>query len=259
MMSLLGRGMKFPYWPTLVVAGASLSGLAVVFSVSAAAQSPPCSTRENPRSKVYQFRAQMDRCEGIRSSRPIAARGLRLASYTIGQAQGQRRLQGGEVYRLLVPAGQGSAAVTVQALGGEYQMTPLRLGSPHKGWRPFEWGAGLIRRENISASQLRATALLSQPGNADQWLPVKFSPAGSYSLVIASNGALPVAHVRILGPGSRLVQECSGPTRLESELLCRWDGRNVPAGTYRLVARSAEGGGTLLNVSLRHNPDWLTR
>jgi hypothetical protein len=86
--------------------------------------------------------------------------------------------------------------VSVQALGGDYQMTPLRLGSPRQGWRAFEWGAGLIQREQISASQLRATALLRQPGDADQWLPVKFTPAGVYSLVIASNGALPVATVR---------------------------------------------------------------
>jgi hypothetical protein len=117
----------------------------------------------------------------------------------------------------------------------------------------------LIQRETISPSQLRATALLRQPGDVDQWLPVKFTPAGGYSLVIASNGALPVANVRILGPGSRLVLECSGPTRLESELLCRWDGRKDPAGTYRLVARSADGGGALLNVSLRHDPRWLVR
>lgn len=201
----------------------------------------------------------MDRCEGIRASRPIAALGLRLASYTIGQAPSERRAERGEVYRLLVPAVQGSPAVTVQARGGDYQMTPLVLGSPRQGWRPFEWGSGLMRREQISASQLRATALLSQQGDADLWLPVKFAPAGVYSLVITSNGALPIAHVRILGPGSRLVQECSGPTMVETELLCRWDGRNDSAGTYRLVARSAEGGGALLNVSLRHDPSWLTR
>jgi hypothetical protein len=117
----------------------------------------------------------------------------------------------------------------------------------------------LIQREKIGASQLRATALLRPPGDVDQWLPVKFTAAGVYSLVIASNAALPVANVRILGPGRRLVKECSGPIRLETELLCRWDGRNDPAGIYRLVARSAEGGGELLNMSLRHDPRWLSR
>ena len=220
---------------------------------------PPCPSREDPRSTAYQFRAQMERCEGIRGSRPIAAIGLRLASYTIGEAKRERRAEWGEVIRLQVPAGLDLPAVTVQARGGDYQMTPLRLGSPRQGWRTFEWGAGLIQRENISSSQLRATALLRQPGDADQWLPVKFTPAGGYSLVIASNGTLPLANVRILGPGKRLVQECSGPTLLETELLCNWDGRNEPAGTYFLVARSAEGRGNLLNVSLRHDPRWLSR
>lgn len=239
----------------------SASGLlgALCAAAPASAAPSPCPSKEDPRSTAYQFRPQMDRCEGIRSSRPIAAVGLRLASYTIGQAQSERRAEWGKVFRLQVPAGLESPAVTVQARGGDYQMTPLRLGSPRQGWRAFEWGAGLLQRENISPSQLRATAFLRQPGDADQWLPVKFTPAGVYSLVIASNGALPVANVRILGPGSRLVQECSGPTRLETELLCRWDGRKDPAGTYRLVARSADGGGALLNVSLRHDPRWLAR
>jgi hypothetical protein len=252
-------GMKPKLPPMLVATGAGVLGLILEGWVTASAAPPPCSTTENPRSAAYQFRSQMDRCEGIRGSRPIAALGLRLASYTVGQAQIERHAQQGEVFRLLVPAELGSPVVTAQALGGEYQMTPLRLGTPRQGWRPFEWGAGLIQRERISATQLRATAMLSQAGEADQWLPVKFSPAGAYSLVISSNGALPVANVRILGPGSRLVKECSGPTRLESELFCRWDARNLPPGTYQLVARSAEGGGALLNVSLRHNPSWLTR
>jgi hypothetical protein len=259
MRLVLAVGMKPQLRPILVAAGVSLLGVVLELWVTASAAPPPCSITENPRSAAYQFRSQMDRCEGIRSSRPIAALGLRLASYTIGQAQSERSAQRGEVFRLLVPAELGSPVVTVQALGGEYQMTPLRLGNPRQGWRPFEWGAGLIQREKISTTQFRATALLSQPGEAEQWLPVKFSSAGTYSLVIASNGALPVANVRILGPGSRLVQECSGATRLEDELACRWDARNLPAGTYRLVARSAEGGGALLNVSLRHNPSWLTR
>jgi hypothetical protein len=250
-----------PRW--LVQAASALSGFGLLGALCAAtpasAAPPPCPSREDPRSTAYQFREQMDRCEGIRGSRPIAAVGLRLASYTIGLPRSEGRSERGEVFRLQVPAGPDSPAVSVQALGGDYQMTPLRLGSPRQGWRAFEWGAGLIQREQISASQLRATALMRQPGDADQWLPVKFTPAGVYSLVIASNGALPVATVRILGPGSRVVKECSGPTRLETELLCRWDGRNDPAGTYRLVARSSEGGGALLNVTLRHDPRWLTR
>ena len=244
-------------------AGASALALVVVaLAAPAPADTPPCSTQEDPRSKAYQFRQQMDRCEGIRDSRPIAAIGLRLASYTIGLPQAQRRAEQGEVLSLQVPAaaaGQDDPAVTVQARGGYYQMTPLRLGSPRQGWRPFVWGAGVIKREGIDPSQLRATALLRQPGDADQWLPVKFAPAGAYNLVIASNGALPVASVRILGPDNRLVRECSTRTRLETELPCRWEARDRPAGTYRLIARSADGGSPLLNVSLRHDPGWLGR
>jgi hypothetical protein len=149
--------------------------------------------------------------------------------------------------------------VTVQARGGEYQMTPLNFGSPRQGWREFIWAAGLIRREAITPSELRATAFLQQPGEATQWVPVRFAPSVTYSLVIASNGSQPLAYVRILGPGDRLVKECSGPTRLEGELFCQWDGRRHPAGSYRLEARAAGSGAGPLNLSLRHDPSWLTR
>lgn len=32
-----------------------------------------------------------------------------------------------------------------------------------------------------------------------------------------------------------------------------------PAGVYSLVARAADGGGALLNVTLRDAPRWLSR
>lgn len=252
--------MSLPYFNPHPIAGVMAFGLLMVTLAPPAPAQPPCTTRGNPRSTAYQFRAQMDRCEGVRGSRPIAAAGLRLASYTIGQPQSQPRQSRGEVFSLQVPAtpaGQGDPSVTVQARGGEYQMTPLRLGSPQQGWREFVWGSGLLQQEGISSNQLRATALLRQPGDADQWLPVKFAPAGAYNLVVTSNGAMPVAYVRILGPDNRLVRECSGSTRLETELPCRWEARDRPAGTYRLIARSADSGRPLLNVSLRHDPSWL--
>jgi hypothetical protein len=245
-----------------VVSSIALHLLSTGLVSSLLGYSEPACLEGDPRASVYQYRPQMDRCEGIRVSRPIAAIGLRLASYSIGIPQVQRRQEQGQVLSLQVPApgaDQDVPAVTVQARGGKYLMTPLRLGTAHQGWRSFSWGSGVIKREGIQPIELRATALLRQPGDADQWLPVKFTTADVYSLVIASNGALPVANVRILGPGRRFVKECSGPTRLETELLCRWDGRNDPAGIYRLVARSAEGGGELLNMSLRHDPRWLSR
>ena len=257
--------MSLPFCDPQPIAGVVAVGLLIGSLAPPALAQPPCTTRGNPRSTTYQFRAQMDRCEGMRGSRPIAAVGLRLASYTIGQPQIQPRHSRGEVLSLQVPAipaGQGDPSVTVQARGGDYQMTPLRLGNPQQGWRDFVWGAGLLQQEGISATQLRATALLSQSGSADQWLPVKFAPAGAYSLVIASNGAQPLANVRILGSDRRLVHECTGPTRLETELVCRWNGRDregriSPAGRYLLIARPAEGGNSALNVSLRHDPRWL--
>lgn len=260
--------MKFPpnvttsssfWYPALI---ATISAFALSFTLAPPSSAQTSCIKGDARSSGYQLREGMERCEGIRGSRPISASGLRLASYTIGKPLIYSRPLGGKEIALMVPAGASGPdgpMVTVRARGSDYQMIPLQLGSSRQGWRPFAWGTGLLQREGIGIGQLRATALLRQPGDADLWVPVKFASAGAYTLVIASNGALPVANVRIFGPGSRLVQECSGPTQLETELLCRWDGRNVPAGTYRLVASSAQGGSALLNVSLRHDPSWLKR
>jgi hypothetical protein len=136
-------------------------------------------------------------------------------------------------------------------------MEPIRLDRARKGWNSFTWGADVIRREKISPEQLRATAVITQPGDEDRWLPVKFAPAAVYTLVIASNGSLPVGYVAIVGPGRQVLKRCSGPFRIESELHCRWDARKVPAGTYELVAESSKYEQTLLNVSVRHDPTWL--
>lgn len=249
------------WFPHILLLASAYALFEVALATQAPAGTPPCTTQGNPRTTDYQFRQQMDRCEGIFDSRPIAAIGLSLASYTIGVPLAQRRAGQGEVIGLQVPAGSASQkepAVTVQANGGDYKMTPLGLASPRAGWRSFYWGAGVIRRENISLSQLHATALISQSGQAHQKLPVKFAPAGAYNLAITTNGAQRVAYVRIVNSNNQLVSDCAGSTRLERELHCRWEARNRPAGSYRLIARSTEGG-TLLNENLLHDPSWLGR
>jgi len=226
-------------------------------AVSSAA--PSCG-KIDPRISTYQLRTAMERCEGTRSSRPIAATGLMLASFTIGQPKIHRKKDAGEVFSLQVPvssADRREPAVKVHAWHGNYLMEPIRLNQSNKGWRSFIWSAGVISRERISPEQLRATAQITQPGDEDQWLPVKFAPSAIYTLVIASNGSLPVDYVFIVGPGRQVVKRCSGPFRIESELRCLWDARSVPAGTYELVAQSSDVGQTLLNVSLRHDPRWL--
>lgn len=45
----------------------------------------------------------MVRCEGIRASRPIAAIGLRLASYSIGLPQPQRLVEQGRCFACRYP------------------------------------------------------------------------------------------------------------------------------------------------------------
>jgi hypothetical protein len=238
-------------------------GLALVVSLSlpAAHASTPTCRKADLRTPDYQKRTEMERCEGIRREKPIAADGLQLTSYTIGQASPQKGTLGGNVFTLQIPVGPPGLpepVVAVKAWKGNYRMEPLRLGAADQGWKAFSWGAAVIQGQRIPSQQLRATALLRSPGDADQWLPVRFAPASSYSLVISSNGSLPIASVRIVTPDNKKVEECSGPTRMDQDLLCTWKAADLPRGTYLLRARD-ENGRMVLNETLLHDPRWLRR
>ncbi len=206
----------------------------------------------------------MDRCEGIKNSKEIAAVGLQLESFTIGQPTPQRTLFGGEEFTLQVPPAptgvSSEPAVKVRAYAGPgstYQMDPLRLERANKGWRRFVWGAGLIRNEGIRLDQVRATAMLKRDGTTNLWLPVKFSSVPTYNLVVASNGYLKLAKVRIVSEANEVMKECSRSTPIEGELRCSWDARKQPAGIYRIVARPVDSTVKPLNVSFYHDPKWL--
>jgi hypothetical protein len=148
--------------------------------------------------------------------------------------------------------------VAVEAWKANYRMEPLRLAAPKQGWSEFSWAETVIQGERIPYHQLRATALLRPPGDANQWLPVRFAPASSYSLVISSNGSLPIANVRIVRPDNQTVAQCTVPIRLDQDLLCSWKAADLPAGPYLLRARD-KNGRTVLNETLRHDPRWLSR
>ncbi|MFN6339085.1 MAG: hypothetical protein ACK41W_10240 [Cyanobacteriota bacterium] len=205
----------------------------------------------------------MDRCEGTSRPKQIAASGLHLISFTIGQPSPQKSARGGESFSFQippVPAGLPEPDVSVHAWKGNYVMEPLRLTATERGWRGFSWGAGVIRRQDIPSQELRATAKIRPPGEAIQWVPVRFSPSPSYRLVISSNASLEVASLRIVDESNQIVAQCSGPTRINQDLPCTWKAANLPAGTYRLIARSTDPNAPLLlNATLRHDPRWLSR
>lgn len=238
---------------------AGITALVLGMFTSEVAASPGCS-RGNMRSSAYQLRPTMDRCEGIRGTRPIAATGLRLASFTIGEPRVQILRGVGEVFSLQVPvsqAGLPEPSVRVQAWRGNYLMEPIRLDPISQGWKGFSWGAGVIRKERISPKDLRATAHIKQPGDADQWMPVRFGPTSTYTLVIASNGPISVDSVFVVGPNRNVVKRCSGPSRIDFELRCLWKAANNPSGSYQIMAYSSGSREVLMNVRLRHDPHWL--
>ncbi len=241
-------------------------GIGVALSLSlplpaAVASSPSC-TKADLRDSSFQLRPEMDRCEGTNPTKPIAANGVELTSYTIGQATPQPSARGGSVFALHVPVrppGLPEPVVAVKAWKDNYRMLPLRFSAPKQGWKGFTWGAAVMQRQGISGDQLRATAQLKPPGDSQQWLPVRFRPASSYSLVISSNASLVVTSVRILGPNKEKVADCIGrETRMDQDLPCTWRAANLPAGTYTLLARDGDGK-TVLNETLRHDPRWLNR
>lgn len=240
-------------------------GLALVISLTllaAHAASPSC-PKADPRDPDFQKRSEMERCEGVRRTKRISADGLRLSSYTIGQASPQKGSRGGNVFMLQVPAsppGLPEPQVAVEAWKGNYLMEPQRLAAATPGWKQFSWGAAVIQGQGIPSQQLRATALLRPPGDAKQWLPVRFAPAASYSLVISSNASLRVSSVRIVGPNNEVVANCTASVRIDQDLPCTWKAADLPAGSYRVIARSSDSPDRLLlNETLRHDPRWLTR
>ncbi len=243
--------------------GSRCLGLALLLSLAlpaAHASSASC-LQGDPRDADFQKRTEMERCEGIRRTKPIAADGLRLTSYTIGQAKLQRGSLGGTVFILQIPvspAGLPEPEVAVEASKSNYLMTPLRFAPPKQGWKAFTWGAAVIQGQKIEGEQLRATARLRPSGDANQWLPVRFAPAAGYSLVISGNASLPITTVRIVRPDDRIVAQCPAPARIEHDLVCTWKAADLPSGTYLLRARD-ESGKTVLNVTLRHDPRWLSR
>jgi hypothetical protein len=244
--------------------GSIALGMALALAVAApsAEASRPSCTERNLYDPEFQRRPEMDRCEGIDPTREIAANRLLLTSYTIGQASPQPRPRGGSFFLLQVPVsppGLPEPEVTVAAWKGNYRMVPLRFAEPKRGWKLFTWGAGVIQGQGISSAQLRATALLNPPGDSLQWLPVRFQPASSYSLVMSSPASLTVTSVRILDSNKKMVAQCTrGETRIDQDLSCTWKAAELPAGTYKLQARDGNGK-TVLNATLRHDPRWLSR
>ena len=236
--------------------------LALGLSLPAAHASSPSCLKGDQRDPGWQWRPEMDRCEGIRRTKPIAAEGLRLTSYTIGLASPRKSSRGGSIFVLQVPVlaqGRREPAVAVEAWKANYRMEPRRLEVSNQGWKRFSWGAAVIQGQGISADQLRATALLRTPGDTDQWLPVVFGPANGYNLVISSNASLRVSSVRIVGANMEKVRDCiTRPALLDQDLPCAWNAAGLKPGAYRLLVRS-EKGDTLLDETVRHDPRWLIR
>ncbi|MEB3302375.1 MAG: hypothetical protein VKN56_10460 [Cyanobacteriota bacterium] len=238
--------------------------LAIALALSPALPAVEASSRscseDDLNDPAFQRRPDMDRCEGIDPTKPIAAHGLHLSSYAIGQATPQKRERGGSVLSLQVPVsppGLPEPTLIVTAVKDNYLMEPLLYTAPKQGWKGFTWGTEVLRKRKISASRLRALALLKPDGDAHQLLPVRFGPASSYNLVISSTTALKVTTMRILSPKKEIVAECiSRATRLDQDLPCPWRAANLPAGTYTFLARD-EHGKEVLNQLLRHDPRWL--
>jgi hypothetical protein len=219
-----------------------------------------CSVKSDPRSPAYQQRDQMLRCEGERP-RPIAATGLWLASFTIGNPSVRRSQDGGEEILLRVPmaaeAGGSTPEVVVQARRRNYQMQPLRFRTGRNKWSEFAWGVAVLDNLRIDPRQLRALATLNRAGEATEQLPVWFAEAESYTLVLDSNMPLRLRTFQVRAAnGSRVMdllkQDRTSPVR-------RWNARQLPAGVYTIEARADDEFARPLVVTVRHDPRWLGR
>ncbi|MFN9624521.1 MAG: hypothetical protein ACK587_17075 [Cyanobacteriota bacterium] len=217
--------------------------------------------RGDTRSTSYMQRPGMRRCEGSRS-RQIAAQQLGLASFTIGQAREESDPNGGGSYVLEVPSltrDGNKPEVEVQARKDNYHLIPLEF-LTRRSWLRFQWGAAVIRKSRIDQSQLQATAKLRRSGQADLYLPVRFTPEKGYTLVLESTGPLQLTTFRIENTNGKVVKDftAKGPLRIDQELRRKWNPENLPAGTYRLIVEASDANATVVNLALHHDPRWLT-
>jgi hypothetical protein len=203
----------------------------------------------------------MRRCEGSRS-RLIAAQQLGLASFTIGQAKEQADPNGGGSFVLEVPSFTRNGSkpeVEVQARKGNYLLIPLEF-LTQRSWLRFQWGAAVIRKSHIDQTQLQARAKIRRSGQADLYLPVRFTPESGYTLVLESTGPLQLSTFRIENAKGKVVKDftAKGPLRIDQELRRKWNPENLPAGTYRLIVEASDANATVVNLALHHDPRWLT-
>jgi hypothetical protein len=214
----------------------------------------------NPDSTDYIRRQAPNRCEGIKPE-PISGNSLRFISITT------RNLTSfGNTLTLQVPRikGGNSPDVTVKSLGDNYiyQLDDLSL-SKNNSYFNFSWNSNILKKANIPANNLRATALYLF-GSQPVYVPVIVGQtSGKYEFVFYSENRVRFTSFKIIPKGKKPIYETSRPNPSNGEIIFNWDGLKSRAGRYEIhyIAKidQRNGGSERIEkrITFEHNPNWL--
>ena len=119
----------------------------------------------------------------------------------------------------------------------------------------------ILKKAQIKLKQLRALASVHESQTI--FVPVTFDrPSNKYEFVLFAPRPtrIPVIEISLNG---RVVHRESRNSSEQGEIIFTWDGRNEPAGRYKLyfVGEVEQFNGppekVPVEITFEHNPDWL--
>lgn len=204
------------------------------------------------------IRRDDNRCEGIKDNSPISGRILELISFTTRKID---RLE--DNLKLEVPRiNNNKPGVFVQTTEDNYLLDGFSLSSDQSSYF-FTWSSYVLKEAKISLNKLRSLSAFKDDYNRIVHLPVILGqPSGKYEFVIFAPFPTRISTFEISLNG-QVVHSDSRTTRQREEIIFTWDGRNEPAGRYKLYfvgeveQFNAPSEEIPVEITFEHNPNWL--
>lgn len=233
----------------------------LILSLSHLPAAASCPEGRNPQSTDYIRRKLPNRCEGIKEE-SISGNSLSLISI----ASRRNLASFGKTLTLQIPQINGgkNPQVIVKSLDDNYhyQMDDLLLSNKDSRFS-FSWDTYVLREAKIPTNKLRALASYSL-GSQPVYVPVILGQtSGKYEFVFYSQDRVKFPNFEILSKDEKAIYSDSRKNPKKGETIFIWDGRNAPAGRYKLhyVANIDRGNEVSDDIEgeiiFEHNPNWL--
>lgn len=232
--------------------------LSLISLLTQPAQTQNCS-KGNLQETAYMQRDNDKRCEGLGSVDRTGS--LELISLTIGQMTTLS-----DSLKLQVPnRNNQQPKVRVRAFPQNYQLDPIAFRTQGSRYQ-FQWSNEVMRAAKIDPASLRAIAFV----NAERliYLPVIFSPAPKYDIILNTNSRAKISEFKILQNNQTIYTSSRPNFQPKGQIPFTWNGRTndgkpAPAGLYQLRITAqlerddAPPETASINITFAHNPQWL--